>query len=268
MAASSKKVAFKNNVTSDSDTESDNDFDTVTASKKSEPEYYDPIYFDSDSDFEDDQVYTAKREQRITEPLDNLSGVLSPNNGVAEITEELKSSSLDQAPSPAAKGKRVRKHPTISDSELLYDPDEDDRDENWLIKKIAENRPPGCKPEDIWTDAILACPMCLTQLCYDCQRHEIYVHQYRAMFVEHCKTIETEILRFAVEKKKRGKKAAESAETPSSSSGISEPEFRPSEYDEPEAVYHPVVCEVCNTKVALIDGDEVYHFFNVIPSPV
>ncbi|KAI9234468.1 MAG: E2F-associated phosphoprotein [Podila humilis] len=105
--------------------------------------------------------------------------------------------------------------------------------------------------------------MCLTQLCFDCQRHELYTHQYRAMFVEHCRTIETEVLRFAKEAK-RGKQAkASELSIPSS-----EPEFKPSPDDEPDALYHPVVCEICNTKVALIDGDEVYHFFNVIPSPV
>jgi len=32
------------------------------------------------------------------------------------------------------------------------------------------------------------------------------------------------------------------------------------------AVYHPVVCSVCNSEVAVYDADEVYHFFNVLAS--
>lgn len=33
-----------------------------------------------------------------------------------------------------------------------------------------------------------------------------------------------------------------------------------------QETYYPVVCETCETKVAVIDEDEVFHFFNVIPS--
>lgn len=29
-------------------------------------------------------------------------------------------------------------------------------------------------------------------------------------------------------------------------------------------IYHPVRCAVCSTEVAVIDKDEVYHFFHVI----
>src|SRR6202012_5538145 len=47
-------------------------------------------------------------------------------------------------------------------------------------------------------------------------RHELYTHQYRAMFVEHCRTIETEALRFTKETK-RGKQAkASESSIPSS----------------------------------------------------
>eukprot|EP00397_Hematodinium_sp_SG-2012_P048059 GEMP01054904.1.p1 GENE.GEMP01054904.1~~GEMP01054904.1.p1 ORF type:complete len:107 (+),score=16.60 GEMP01054904.1:1175-1495(+) len=30
--------------------------------------------------------------------------------------------------------------------------------------------------------------------------------------------------------------------------------------------FHPVRCKVCNAEVAVFDKDDVYHFFNVIPS--
>lgn len=30
--------------------------------------------------------------------------------------------------------------------------------------------------------------------------------------------------------------------------------------------FHPVMCKICNTKVAVYDADEVYHFFNVVTS--
>lgn len=36
------------------------------------------------------------------------------------------------------------------------------------------------------SDATLSCPACMTTLSMDCQKHEIYAHQYRAMFVSNC----------------------------------------------------------------------------------
>lgn len=30
--------------------------------------------------------------------------------------------------------------------------------------------------------------------------------------------------------------------------------------------YHSVRCSDCNTEVAVVDKDEVFHFFNVLPS--
>ena len=34
---------------------------------------------------------------------------------------------------------------------------------------------------------------------------------------------------------------------------------------EVEEIFHPVVCDICTTEVAMRDEDEIYHFFNVIP---
>ncbi len=31
-------------------------------------------------------------------------------------------------------------------------------------------------------------------------------------------------------------------------------------------IYHPVRCKDCNTEIAVVDSDEVFHFFNVLPS--
>ena len=36
--------------------------------------------------------------------------------------------------------------------------------------------------------------------------------------------------------------------------------------DKGKDIYHPVMCKICNTKVAVYDSDEVYHFFNVVTS--
>ncbi|KAF9107120.1 hypothetical protein BGX29_007337 [Mortierella sp. GBA35] len=291
---------------SDSDADSINNLEAPPI-KQDAPDYYDPVYFDSDDEDEEDEddadethAEQGKDDQDddereydiragVTSGINNTDTVGSSSSNISDITKKLENSSMNEPTKPGKKSKK--KHATISDADLLYDPDEDDRDENWLIKKISANRPPGCPPEDIWTDAILSCPMCLTQLCFDCQQHEIYTHQFRAMFVEHCRVVETERLRFPnVPKKannnnKKSKRAnntlASSAQgsslssitTSSSSQGSTGAEeapheFKPSVDDDMDAVYNPVVCEICNTKVALMDQDEVFHFFNIIPTAV
>ncbi|KAF9904979.1 hypothetical protein EC991_002161 [Linnemannia zychae] len=295
-----KKIRFGTiDVGSESESESESDainnLEAPPTHQQDAPDYYDPIYFDSDEDEADADEATNTQENDdqdddekeydirvgLSTDLNNAAAAGSSSRSqMSDITKKLESSSMNESSKLTKKNK---KHATISDADLLYDPDEDDRDEDWLIKKIAANRPPGCRLEDIWTDAILSCPMCLTQLCFDCQQHDVYTHQFRAMFVEHCRVIETERLRFPNVPKKNSKskkanRSGSSAQGSLLSSSTSsqgntgaenEPqEFKPSPGDDMDAVYNPVVCEICNTKVALMDQDEVFHFFNVIPTAV
>ena len=66
-------------------------------------------------------------------------------------------------------------------------------DEPSAKKKATTSTSPTARPDD-WTsdrndpltrprrsDAVLSCPCCFTPLCYDCQRHDVYLSQYRAM---------------------------------------------------------------------------------------
>lgn len=63
-------------------------------------------------------------------------------------------------------------------------------------------------------------------------RHEKYADQFRAMFVHNCHTVPGE----------RYKMKGDSGD----------------EY------YQKVTCETCGIQVAMLDEDEVYHFFNVV----
>ncbi|KAJ8341740.1 hypothetical protein SKAU_G00340310 [Synaphobranchus kaupii] len=126
---------------------------TADASGNLQPQQYDNIYFDTDS--EDDEI---------------------PGN---------------------SEGRRRKQRRVLTNDELLYDPDEDDRDQAWVDAKRKQYRSskkqlPGStnrrgKSEAITSsDAVLNCPACMTTLCLDCQRHEKYRTQYRAMFVMNC----------------------------------------------------------------------------------
>jgi len=124
----------------------------------------------------------------------------------------------------------------------FYDPAIDDVDERWAHKQRKGRT----------SDAVLSCPACFTTLCLDSQRHEKYVNQYRAMFVSNCKVKTDQILREGKGKRKNRKVTAVDSTAP--------------EAESKGPVFHPVCCEVCSTEVAVFDEDEVYHFFNVIPS--
>ncbi|EEC00467.1 conserved hypothetical protein [Ixodes scapularis] len=77
-------------------------------------------------------------------------------------------------------------------------------------------------------------------------RHEIYNTQYRAMFVKNCVVSDTEVLKCPPSRSKRKKNGGGA--------------------DDPRDLFRPVRCRVCKTEVAVVDQDEVFHFFNVIAS--
>lgn len=107
------------------------------------------------------------------------------------------------------------------------------------------------------SDAVLNCPSCMTVLCLDCQRHETYHTQFRAMFVLNCKVDETETLTFRPPKgERRAKQRRHRGRQEQDDSGPS--------LDGPDEEYSPVVCSECDTVVAVYDADEVYHFFDVL----
>lgn len=181
--------------------------------------------------------------------------------------------------------------------ELLYDPDEDDRDQKWADAHRALHSapppPPGGprgqgtgtfnqRPLNEWSklkkresDATLNCPCCLTLLCMDCQRHALYKTQYRAMFVINCRIdYKKKLLHRDKEQKrqpfKRSKKQKKNSEDNKLGEGMStceqtEAENSTQSFAESD-LYHPVHCSSCNTQVALYDINEVYHFFSVLAS--
>ncbi|KAK2826805.1 hypothetical protein Q5P01_021019 [Channa striata] len=196
------------------------------------PRMYDKVYFDSDSEEED-----------------------TPSSSTSH---------------------RQRQRIIQSNDELLYDPDEDDRDQAWVDARrreyIRRKRPAAAlrsqprQPQGLPnSDAVLNCPACMTTLCLDCQRHEKYRTQYRAMFVMNCTVKKDEVLHYKTEqeRKKRNRKRRKGQETESAEDKASDPTPAGMDADE---VYHPVQCSECSTEVAVFDKDEVYHFFNILAS--
>lgn len=179
--------------------------------------FYDEIYFDSDSEDEDKTV---------------------------------------------TKKKKKKQHRIPTNDELLYDPEKDNRDQAWVDAKrrgyhaFGLQRPRQKQQPVPNSDAVLNCPACMTTLCLDCQRHESYKTQYRAMFVMNCSINREEVLRYKNPENRRKRRSAKKMR-----SNPEDPAER-----EAEEIYHPVMCTECSTEVAVYDKDEVFHFFNVLAS--
>ncbi|KAL5703474.1 hypothetical protein ACHQM5_028563 [Ranunculus cassubicifolius] len=137
---------------------------------------------------------------------------------------------------------------TISDDEEIdysvkpefYDPDLDSKDEEWV-----QNRRKAST-----TDAVLSCPACFTTLCLECQRHEQFLTQYRAVFVVNCQIKQQKNSGVVVVNQTSKRKRKNGSQS----------------VDKQDENLKCVCCEVCSTEVGVVDEDEVYHFFNVIPS--
>jgi hypothetical protein len=109
--------------------------------------------------------------------------------------------------------------------------------------------------------------VCFTETSYIfvC-RHELHVNQYRAMFVRNCKIIETERLKYPADRKrKRNQRRKKQHEEDSRVGGPGMMRLDPNDAGVDE-VFKPIQCGECGVEVAVLDSDEVYHFFHVVPT--
>lgn len=136
-----------------------------------------------------------------------------------------------------------------NEEDPYYDDLRDEKDENWTNKHITGGVDRSA------TDAVLNCPSCFILLCVDCQRHEKYSDQYRAMFVANCKV--NYFPKFIYSKSGSSKKKSKKVKW-------ERMEVEGPSYNANEDLFSSVVCANCDTEVAVYDSNEVYHFFNVL----
>ncbi|KAH6572510.1 hypothetical protein BASA62_003337 [Batrachochytrium salamandrivorans] len=147
----------------------------------------------------------------------------------------------------------------LREADRFYDDRADDMDEIWAQRKH----------QNPHTDSVLLCPLCFTPVCYDCQRHDVYASQFRAMFVENCHVVQNEILRYGNGKYVPGIATSKDSSTKAQLDEALKPNMQEEKdkvqpVDRPQDIYHPVRCDSCECEVAVYDHEEVYHFFNVI----
>ncbi|CAO3673868.1 unnamed protein product [Umbelopsis vinacea] len=135
---------------------------TEPTSSSTQKEYYDADYFDSDEDIDNEELAMSIDKSEDTD--------------------------------------RRKKREVPSNDNLLYNPEEDDVNEDWVAEQLRAIAPSAkgtpAKRSMAKTDAILSCPLCFTPVCLSCQRHETYPNQYRAMFVTNCRPNFSERFRY------------------------------------------------------------------------
>ena len=198
--------------------------------------------------------------------------------------------------------RRVRQPPhegttTIAAAEdALYDENADEEDEAYVynvlrsgaadpVANISKNnspqkKVPPKKPRN--SDAVLSCPCCLSIVCMDCQQHERYQNQYRAMFVMnimvrwdvkmHYDAAQGELVPVADEATSLPAAAAAAAAASNNNPEKPPPrvvveDHQENESEKDDVHYYKVCCANCQTQVASLDmTDEVYHFYGCVAS--
>ncbi|XP_058471203.1 E2F-associated phosphoprotein [Solea solea] len=256
-------------------------------------------YLTGESESSSGDEFEKEMEAELSSTIRNMEGTWGPSMAAAHVAAGaggggggpglsnpqmydniyFDSDEEDEVTPGSSTGQRQRRRAVPTNDELLYDPDEDDRDQAWVDARrrryMSRKRPAAAaggsqprRPRALpSSDAVLNCPACMTTLCLDCQRHEKYRTQYRAMFVMNCAVNKEEVLRYKTQEqdrkqRNRKRRRGQKTETPANEPA---PDPTPAGMNSDE-VYHPVQCTECSTEVAVYDQDEVYHFFNILAS--
>lgn len=129
--------------------------------------------------------------------------------------------------------------------ENFYDPLQDEKNEEWIYSNLRKDR--DSQP------IVLSCPKCFTQLCFECQMHESYENQFRALFAQNCKINLTRTLKPQGNNGKQKENMIEEEEDIANLRQTFE-------------IYFSVECNICSTEVGVYGADsKLYIFFHVLP---
>ncbi|SCL91178.1 E2F-associated phosphoprotein, putative [Plasmodium berghei] len=130
----------------------------------------------------------------------------------------------------------------------FYDDKIDNYDEEYVNKKYR-----FCTKSE---DSSLCCCGCFTPVCYQSQRHEYYVNQYRSLFAVNVKiNKETILYENEINITKNGNEIQQN-----------ECQDIKKQNKEKSETYNPVFCVNCNNHIAYFEiENSIFHFFDVLP---
>jgi hypothetical protein len=187
-----------------------------------------------DDDDEDDDDKSENGEERLV--ADELYGHALDDQDEAWVYRHLRSGVAEPV------------HVVMKDQhrQRSYNSDQDNSNNNNVM--MMQQQALMLKPRT--SDAVLSCPCCFTICCMDCQQHERYATQFRAMFVMNITVDWTRQLAYS-DKDQQLIEHASGGPTLSTE----------------QELYYSVHCGNCNTQVAALDNnDEIYHFFGCLVS--
>lgn len=180
---------------------------------------------------------------------------------------------------------RLLNHPrhthNSNNTDALYDENADDEDEAYVYKYLRggsaepsssyhDKQQKVIKPRN--SDAVLSCPCCFAIVCMDCQQHERYENQYRAMFVMNI-IVRWDLRLYFDDKQGQlvpcGNDTAVDRNQQQFVRVVEDhgEEKHKAKQDEKLIYYYKVCCANCQTPVASLDmNDEVYHFYGCVAS--
>jgi len=147
--------------------------------------------------------------------------------------------------------------------------DESDKNNNENSSRRFSSASKVLKPRA--SDAILSCPCCFEIVCMDCQRHERYSNQFRAMFVMNIGVSwDTTICPENMRQQDGDNRLDEFTNSSSNNNnrGLNTiPTNENAKASSDGEIYYSVYCNNCHTVVAALNmKDEVYHFFGCLTS--
>eukprot|EP01012_Entosiphon_sulcatum_P003912 TRINITY_DN11414_c0_g1_i2.p1 TRINITY_DN11414_c0_g1~~TRINITY_DN11414_c0_g1_i2.p1 ORF type:complete len:227 (+),score=44.78 TRINITY_DN11414_c0_g1_i2:83-763(+) len=169
---------------------------------------------------------------------------------------------------------QMRKEFKFMEPDELYDPDSDEENDRWVQRYVYQS---SIRKEELRSsDALLSCPCCFTAVCLDCVKLDDTANQWRAIEAINVNIDSTQPYLYQERRKPAmpGRRVTEEEEESSSDDeelGVENKTdaLKPivaTDGVPPEDVYYKVHCSICNVQVAYVDGNDIFHFWNVFPS--
>ncbi|KAK8799481.1 hypothetical protein WA158_006030 [Blastocystis sp. Blastoise] len=259
----------------------DNMIDTTGYDEQERNQFYydiDQLDFAIQCESSDEEVMNEEitpNTEEIEEPEtpldDSLEGINEENEYLSDSDSEISGSSEDES-DESDDSSALNNDIDMTDKEKqecnelklnmkkddFYDDKIDDKNTEWIKKNriISKGK--------FKSDATLSCPGCFQIICYECQRHEKYVSQFRSVIAFHTRVDIYQNLTYQNGQYKQVPKSSTRNNWKDPSINSINNNNINNDYNNDYFYFHPVYCEECETEIGVQDSNGMYIFYNII----